>query len=229
MSGKLMKPHRFISMLFGSLWLVAAYTATLSPWPVLAAESLSTEELRELQSKLGKRQELRLDFVQIRTSALRPKKPATSNGFAVFQKPAKFRWETQKPQPDVLLFDGETLLNLKPGQNTATRFKADGDRAREIKEVIDFVLDFDALLKRYQLLESSKNGETIGLRLKPKADSAVSLLNIEVDAKQSMVKSVMMTFQNNNKSEFQFTNPSIQKVDSSVFKAPEGVKIVDGL
>jgi outer membrane lipoprotein-sorting protein len=194
-----------------------------------AGESLSTEELRELQNKVSKRQELRLDFVQVRTSALRPQKPATSNGFAVFQKPAKFRWETQKPQPDVLLFDGANLLNLKPGQNTATRFKADGDRAREIREVIDFVLDFEALLKRYQLMESSKDGQTIALKLKPKSSGAVSQLNIEVDAKQQMVKSVMMTFQNNNKSEFQFTNPSVAKVEPSMFRAPDGVKIVDGL
>jgi chaperone LolA len=212
-----------------SLFVLPMVVSLVSARLFAAGESLSTEELRELQAKVSKRQELRLDFVQIRTSALRPQKPSTSKGFAVFQKPAKFRWETQKPQPDVLLFDGSNILNLKPGQNTATRFKADGERAREIREVIDFVLDFDALLKRYQLMESSKEGQTIALKLKPKTTSAVSQLSIEIDAKQHMVRSVLMTFQNNNRSEFQFTNASAAKVDPSIFKAPEGVKVIDGM
>ncbi len=195
---------------------------------VCAGEALSTEELRELQSQMGKRQDLRLDFIQIRTSALRPQKPSKSSGFAIFQKPSKFRWETQKPQTDILVFDGESLLNFKPGAATATRFKAEGGRAREIKEVIDFVLDFKALLERYQLTESIKQGQSIALKLKPKTSSAIVLLNIEVDGKANMVKSVMMTFQNNNKSEFQFSNPSVLRPELSMFKAPDGVKVIDG-
>jgi chaperone LolA len=197
--------------------------------PVRAGESLSTEELRDLQNRIGKRQDLRLDFIQSRTSALRPKKPSKSYGFAVFQKPTKFRWETQKPQADILVFDGVTLLNWKPGENTATRFQAHGDRAREIKEVIDFVLDFDALLKRYQLISSSKEGDAITLKLKPKTASAVTTLALEVDAKQHFIKTLVMTFQNNNKSEFQFSNPAVQRVEPSTFKAPAGIKVVDGL
>jgi len=192
-------------------------------------ETLSTDELRELQNQLNKRKNLTVRFVQKRTSRLRPKKPATSTGRAIFARPAKFRWEFETPAPDVLLFDGRSLVSYKPGEKTATRFSSKADRAKEIKEVIDFVLDFDALLDRYSIKEASKDRHRIMLSLKPKSSSAISELRINVDATNFYVSSIKMVFQNRNISEFEFLEPSTGVVSVDAFKVPAGIRVVDGV
>jgi outer membrane lipoprotein-sorting protein len=191
-------------------------------------EALSTDELRELQSKLNHRTSLAVDFVQTRTSSLRPTRPSISSGKAVFAKPAKFRWAIEKPLGDVLIFDGTSLLNYKPGDKVATRYKTEGERAREIKEIIDFVLDYDALMKRYNLAEATRVGASISLKLKPKTPSQVHHLDISVDGKNFFVQSVNIIFQNKNSSAVQFSNP-VAGIDAKSFILPDGLKIVDGL
>ena len=191
-------------------------------------EALSTEELRELQGKLNRRTSLAVNFVQIRTSALRPNRPSVSSGSAIFAKPAKFRWMIEKPQAEMLIFDGVSIFSHKPGEKSASRYKAEGGRAKEIKEIIDFVLDFDALLKRYNLENAVRSGQFITLKLTPKAPNQVSNLVIKVDAKDSFVVAVNMNFQNKNSSEVQFSNPIAGKIDAKSFSIPDGVQIVDG-
>ncbi len=200
--------------------------------PVLASttsESLSTEELRELQSKLNERQALTVKFTQTRVSSLRPKKPSASTGRAIFAKPAKFRWEFEKPAADVLLFDGRSLISYKPGDSTATKFSANADRAREIKEVIDFVLDFDALLSRYSIKEAVRTKDLITLSLKPKSSAAVKDLSIEIDAKSYFVSAIKMSFQNRNTTEFRFSEPSAAAIPPDAFSLPKGLRVVDGV
>jgi outer membrane lipoprotein-sorting protein len=194
-----------------------------------STETLSTDELRELQNQLNKRKNLTVRFIQKRTSRLRPKKPATSTGRAIFARPAKFRWEFETPTPDVLLFDGQSLVSYKPGEKTATRFSSKAERAREIKEVIDFVLDFDALLDRYSIKEASKDQHKIILSLMPKSSGAISELRINVDSTNFYVSSIKMVFQNRNISELQFIEPSTGSVGVDAFKVPAGIRVLDGL
>ncbi len=216
------------------LFIIAVLGITQLPVKVaraasLAGETLSTEELRELQSKLNSRQNLSVNFIQIRTSSLRPQKPSKSSGKARFTKPAKFRWEMETPQADVLIFNGTDLLSFKPGEKTGSRFKTEGERSKEVKEVIDFVLDFDALMKRYRLVESIRLDQTIQLKLKPKVAGPVSDINISVDGKDYFVKTVKMIFHNKNTSEFQFFDPSSGSIDPVAFSVPSGMKVVDAI
>lgn len=214
------------------LCIVAMVAATSMAHLTVAAdlvESLSTEELRELQAKLNQRQTLSVRFTQTRTSRLRPKKPATSSGRAVFARPAKFRWEFEKPTADILLFDGRSLISFKPGEKTATRFNAEAERSREIKEVIDFVLDFDALLNRYSIKQALRDKSLIHLTLQPKSVGAISELKISIDGKSFFVTSIKMTFQNRNISEFKFLEPITKAVSADTFSVPAGVQVVDGV
>lgn len=192
-------------------------------------EALSTEELREVQVKLSGRKSLRVDFQQLRTSALRPNKPSKSTGKALFAKPAKFRWEIEKPQADVLIFDGKSLYSFKPGEKTATRFSTQGEKTTEIKEVIDFVMDFDSLLKRYQIVKSVRLNKDIVLTLNPKQPGAVSVIDISIDSKSFYVKSLKMSFSNKNTSEFIFSNPAPAEISTGSFEVPSIMKIVEGV
>jgi len=215
----------FFSSCLIALVLAAADSQSLAA----SAESLSTDELRELQVKLNQRQNLSVRFTQIRTSNLRPKKPSTSSGRAVFAKPAKFRWEIEKPIADILLFDGRSLISFKPGEKTATRFNSQAERAREIKEVIDFVLDFDALLSRYSIKQAQKDQNEISLTLQPKSTGAIRELKINIDGKSYFVSAIKMTFQNRNISEFKFLDPTTGALPTDAFKVPSGVQVLDGV
>jgi len=218
-----------LALVFGLLMCILGLLVPAIQATSATVEALSTEELRELQQKMNQRRELSVKFMQVRTSNLRPNKPSKSFGKAIFAKPAKFRWEVEKPAADVLIFDGSSLLSYKPGEKTATRFKTEAERAREIKEVIDFVLDFDALMSRYNLIESSRQNQGISLRLKPKKTSPLSEISIEIDSKSYFVRLVKMIFQNNNTSEFQFSDPQAAQISPQSFAVPEGLKIVDGV
>jgi outer membrane lipoprotein-sorting protein len=211
--------------LFSALYCCQSFAAQ----PQISDEALSTEELREVQSKMSSRQDLSVDFVQLRTSALRPTKPSKSSGKALFAKPARFRWEIEKPLADILLYDGKSLFSYKPGEKTATRFDAQGDRASEIKEVINFVLDFDSLLKRYQIVKSLRHGKDIILTLNPKQDGALSVIDINVDSKSFYVRSLKMSFTNKNTSEFQFSNPAPGVSGPSSFSVPASMKVIEGV
>jgi outer membrane lipoprotein-sorting protein len=129
----------------------------------------------------------------------------------------------------VLIFNGTDLLNFKPGDKTASRFKTEGERSKEVKEVIDFVLDFDALMKRYRLVESTRQERTIQLKLKPKVAGPISDINISVDGKDYFVKAVKMIFQNKNTSEFEFMNPSSGAIDPGAFSVPSQMRVIDSI
>ena len=219
---------RLMSLITGLCLGQYAKSAPLAAPLAAVAEALSTEELRELQGKLNRRASLAVDFVQTRTSALRPSRPSVSSGKAIFAKPAKFRWTLEKPQEDILIFDGTNIFSYKPGDKIVSRFKTEGGRAKEIKEIIDFVLDFDALLRRYKLEKAVRVGQLITLNLTPKIPTQVTNLNITVDAKDYFVGVVSMIFTNKNTSEIQFSNPVAGKVDSKSFASPVGLAVVDG-
>ena len=209
-------------------FLVAVFLS--SSVNAFAVEEISKQEIKDLQAKMSARKDLAVDFEQLRTSALRPQKPSVSKGHANFQKPSKFRWETQSPKADVIVFDGKDLVNFKPGDSTATRYKTDGDRVKEIREVIDFVMDFDSLLKRYKISNSTRNGPDLNLSLTPaNKNNAVNLLELIIDQEKGLVKSLKMVFQNKNVTEFRFSNANFSAGSAPIFAVPAGIKIVDGL
>lgn len=191
--------------------------------------NLSTEEIRLLQQKMKSATQLSVDFVQVKTNSIRPNQKIRSVGRATFAKPAKFRWTITKPKADALVFDGDNLYSLQEDQKTATSFNAKGDRVQEIREVIDLVLDFDALLARYEIVESKKDLEKVILALKPKSKGALTALDVRIDSAKATVESVKMSFSNKNTSELEFSNPDRSMVGKETFSVPAGYKILKGL
>jgi len=197
------------------LWLFSASQA-------LATGQLSTTELRDLQLKMQNATQLSVDFKQEKTSSLRPNNPSKSTGKAVFAKPTKFRWELAK---SILIFDGDDLYSLSPKDKVATKFQTTSDRSQEIKEVIDVVLDFDSLLSRYDLAESSKQGSSVKLVLKPKTQTTMSQIEVVVDGAAATIQSVRLTFKNKNVSAFVFSNPDRRPVAATSFSVPVDYKV----
>ena len=202
------------------------------PWwstSIRAAAALSEDELKTLQQKMKSASQLAVDFDQTKTNTLRPNKPSRSEGHAAFAKPAKFRWELLKPLGETLVYDGSTLYSLNAKEKIATKYSAGADRALEINEVIGVVLDFDSMRKKYNLAESSKDGTTILLKLKPKTPSTIDSIDVRVDMATASIKGLKLFFTNKNTSEFLFTNPDRSVLPSKTFDIPKDFKVVNGI
>lgn len=193
------------------------------------AATLPEAELKALQQKMKSASQLAVDFDQTKTSTLRPNKPSRTEGHATFAKPAKFRWELLKPAGETLVYDGSTLYSLNAKEKIATKYSASADRALEINEVIGVVLDFEAMQKKYKLEESSKEGTTVLLKLKPKTSTTIDSIDVRVDSVTASIKGVKLFFTNKNTSEFSFSNPDRSAIPAKTFDIPKDFKIVNGI
>ena len=193
-----------------------------------ASESMSTEEIRALQQRMKGAQSLAVDFTQSRTVSIRAGKKSKSSGHAIFARPNKFHWELTKPVSDIMVFDGEVLYTYKPTEKIATRFHSQGNKTQEIKEVIDLILDFDALLGRYQLVSAAKEENSSTMVLKPKGISLIETLEIRIDIKTAAISGIKMTFGNKNTTDYEFTNVTHVAPENGTFAVPTGFKIIDG-
>lgn len=197
----------------------------------LHAAALPESELKALQQKMKSASQLSVDFDQTKISTLRPNKPSRSEGHAAFAKPARFRWELLKPEGETLIYDGATLYSLNAKEKIATKYNASADRSVEINEVIGVVLDFDAMQKKYTLDESSKDGTTILLKLKPNkgASSSIASIDVRIDSATASIKGVKLFLTNKNTSEFSFSNPDRSALPAKTFEIPKDFKIVNGI
>jgi len=87
-------------------------------------------------------------------------------------KPNKFRWTLEAPTAQSKIFDGKDFLEYDKGSNSAIRYSPTGPQAYDLRQIVDVVLNFDSLLKRYDLVKADQDGDMIKIELKPKTDVA---------------------------------------------------------
>ncbi len=120
-----------------------------------SAASNIEKEISQLQAKRrgGKGYESR--FKQSFYSALR-KKSRGSVGSLSILAPNMFRWQVQRPQPELYVSSGEFLWKYNERAQHAQRMKADSAGL----DFLQAVLDPQALKKRYELLPWNNSAES---------------------------------------------------------------------
>jgi outer membrane lipoprotein carrier protein len=131
-------PRRSALLLWGVLWAGVA-----------AADSLDT-----LAQFLQGTRSARADFTQ--TVQLPPRdgqaqRPKTSSGLFAFQRPARFRFEYQRPYPQVLVGDGNTLWVYDVDLAQVTARAQDKALASTPVALIAAATDLAALQRDFQL------------------------------------------------------------------------------
>ncbi len=198
----------------------------------LFAQTVTENDLKTLQQKLGTLASLSSDFEQERYFASRPTRPVLSSGKAYFAKPGKFRWDlnpkkTQKTN-EILLYDGNFLYQLS--ENKGPKFPAHSSRAKELLRIADLVLDFSVLTKDYKITRSARQKEFMELDLVPKITSnEIELITVKIDQTSGFIKYLKMLFTNKNSSTFNFSNVQINNVLPDKFNLPAGSTIFNGL
>ena len=193
--------------------------------PVMARE-LSVAELRDVQSKIKSSDALTVDFVQTKFSGLRGKS-THREGKAYFVKPNLFKWMLQTPTKEYKIFDGKFLYDYSPDANSATRYAPKGPQTKELDQIIDLVLNFDTLLKRYDLVKAEETGDLIKIKLKPKAPGDLVGIELHLAKREEFVSYLKMDMANKNSLIHEFKNPSRSAIPESAFVLPASVKIND--
>jgi len=212
--------------LFKKIMFAVATTLLLSQGA--SAKYLTVDELRELQGKMKSSDALTVDFVQTKFSGLRGKS-TKREGKAIFVKPNLFKWMLQTPTKEFKIYDGKSFYDFNPDTNTARRYAPNGAQSQELRQVIDLVLNFDSLLKRYDLVSAEESGDLIKIQLKPKTPGDVAGIELHLAKKEEFISFLKMDLTNKNSLTHEFKNPSRANVGESTFTLPGGVKITDSI
>ncbi|MEN9834478.1 MAG: hypothetical protein RL011_671 [Pseudomonadota bacterium] len=212
--------------MFKKIMFAVATTLLLSQGA--SAKYLTVDELRELQGKMKSSDALTVDFVQTKFSGLRGKS-TKREGKAIFVKPNLFKWMLQTPTKEFKIYDGKSFYDFNPDTNTARRYAPNGAQSQELRQVIDLVLNFDSLLKRYDLVSAEESGDLIKIQLKPKTPGDVAGIELHLAKKEEFISFLKMDLTNKNSLTHEFKNPSRANVGESTFTLPGGVKITDSI
>ncbi len=190
------------------------------------AKDLTVDELREIQSKIKSSDSLTVDFQQTKVSGLRGKK-TSRDGKAQFVKPSNFKWMLETPNREYKIYDGKNLYDFDPVANTAARYSPTGPKQHELKQIVDLVLNFDTLLKRYDLVKASEDGGLVSIELKPKTPGDITSIDLKLSLKDSFITYMKFTLGNGTQLIHDFKNANTKAIPADVFDLPKGVKITD--
>jgi len=190
------------------------------------AAELTLEQLRAKQAKLKSFDALTLDFVQ---SKFKPnqKRTITRKGQAVFKKPDRFIWKLETPTRDYNLYDGKAFYTYLPDDKSAVKYSFTGPQSYQLRQVVDLVLNFEALLKRYDLVKAEQIGDDIKVELKPKTVGDIDSIDLGFSEKNSHIIYLKMTMANKLVLSHDFSNPVFKDVPDSAFSIPAGVRVTD--
>lgn len=194
--------------------------------PTALAKDLTADQLREIQAKMKGDDTLTVDFVQTRVTGLRGKM-IKRDGRAVFVKPNLFKWMLETPKKEFKIYDGKYFYDYSPDTNSAVRISPSGPQAAELRQIIDLVLNFDTLLRRYDLVKADQTGSKVDVQLKPKTEGDITAVELVLDTDQDFVARLKMTLRNKSVLTHDFRNPSRKPVSEDAFQLPKGVRITD--
>lgn len=192
-----------------------------------AGKELSVDELRKLQSSMKQSEFLAVDFVQTTYTAMRGKS-FKREGKAKFAKPNKFAWMLETPTKQYRIYNGKDFYDYSPETNSAVRFAASGPRAEELKQVVDLVMNFDSLLKRYDLVKATDEGQFVRIELKPKDAGEIIGAELHYDKDESFISFLRLNMRNKNHLIHEFSSPKRNAVPADFFELPKGVKVSEG-
>ncbi len=194
-----------------------------------AFADFSKADLDVLQKKLQASESLRVDMVQKKTSPSRPNRPVVVKGHALFQKPDRFRWVLGEPINEETIFNGKDLIKFLPRDNVAARYSAKGQQAKEVKRVVDFVLNVGSIFNTYQLITGKRDGKFVHLHFRPSNSDNDEIENLEltVDESAGFVSRVHFTLRNKASLSVDFSNPDRRGLTPLSFALPSGVKVND--
>jgi len=132
-----------------------------------------------------------------------------ASGVAVFAKPGRMRWTYEKPEPSVVVSDGETLWIYDP-------------KAREVQEfpvgqgflsgsAVQFLLGEGRILLDFDVRAEKCPSHTVRLSLTPKQDATYEVLELLVVAESGVVTGTAVVDLFGNRTEVIFESMQVDR------------------
>ena len=194
-------------------------------WAITAVYAdLNEKKVRSLQEKIKSFEHLNVVFTQKTYRSLR-NKTSLSTGQAFFSKPNHFRWILETPTKTQWLYDGKTLSYFLPDKKQATTYPSQVSKGRELRNIVDMVLNFDELLKRFRILKTTQSDHVIDITLSPLSSSEIKSAELRLDTKNGFMESIKLNLGAGNHTTIEFSKPNKSSIPDSTYRVPKGTKI----
>lgn len=182
---------------------------------------LTAQDIRALQMKFKSFNHLEVKFFQNTYRSLR-KKNTPSEGEAFFTKPNKFVWVIKKPRESQWKFDGKELNYFEEKTKKIVSYPADATKGRELRQIVDMVMNFDTLLKNFDLKSAKKVNDVVNISLTPKLKSEIKKAVVEIETKSNFMRSLLLEFDHGNYSKIDFKFMSDKPIPESKYTIKKG-------
>lgn len=185
--------------------------------------------LAQVEKNYAKAGTLLADFDQVNESAAMHTKKSSSGDIAI-KKPNKLRWQTLRPDPNILVSDGKHAWYYTPPFDSSEHGQYSEFPAKQIQsKLANALLSGDFTTLRGVKIELSGPSE---FHLRPKAGTAGSVTDawIEIDREKKLITHVRLLHDDGNRSDIQLSKIRLgEKLGDSifVFKAPPGTDKID--
>jgi outer membrane lipoprotein carrier protein len=200
-----------------------------APTPASKALKELPQVLQDLEVKYIRAVTLQADFTQINEiAALKTTK--TSSGVLMVKRPDKLRWETLKPDMNLLVSDGRHFWFYTPPFDEGEHGQVIEKKSSEINSKLANAL----ISGRFSAAGDMKIRQESPSKflLVPKAGTAgtVSRAEIEIDPAEGLIRKVTLEHKGGNRSEITLSKIELGKKigdDAFVFEAPPNTDKVD--
>jgi len=142
----------------------------------------------------------------------------------IYLSQGKFRWENEKPDQTLLLFDGDTIWNVQyppkdlGGQVQVAKAKLDKNTKSQI--LISTLIGKEPIDKNFKIINEKTESEKLSVELQPlSGDLRVKDLSMEVDLKSKQITKISYKDDVDNTTEIQLKKTEfISKENKDLFK-----------
>lgn len=178
--------------------------------------------LREIEKKYERSPTLSADFSQLNMSSTFSQKKMSS-GKIYIKRPSKIRWETEKPDPNLLISNGKTYWFYTPPFDAEEPGQVIEKPASQVESKLANALLSGAFSKAQIQSIQKKTPSTYILTPSKGTAGSVQKATIQVDLKTKVIEKVILDHVGGNRSEITLSqiklgNPLAD--DLFIFKAP---------
>lgn len=194
----------------------------------LAAHPLP-EILQEVEAKYAKAQTLQADFSQVsEIASLNTKK--TTTGVIMVKRPDKIRWETLKPDMNLLVSDGTRFWYYTPPFDEGEHGQVVERKSGEVNSKLANALLSGRFSVAHDMRIRQESPAKFLLIPAPGTAGTVSRAEIEIDPDAKIIHKVSLDHRGGNHTEITLSKIELGKSigdDAFVFKAPPGTDKVE--
>lgn len=204
--------------------LIIVVSAMLSFSSVAVADDLSAE----IQKTYDSIKTFSADFTQILTNAA-SKEQDIRSGKIIFKQPSLLRWESVKPEPELLIVGESIVWDYFPEDELALKYRT--KQLFNSKTMIKFISGQAKLEEDFVVENQGEDNGLIKLKLLPlEPETGMVLAFVWIEPERKMMSKVLVVDFYGNGNEVSMINIKIDPdVDDSMFQftPPEGVNVED--